>query len=208
MSLPWGTYTFWHEFHIADLEPQCTTLKIHVTSTNTLFKGPYPTQCSHSPPSVNPGWLTAILFSQIPNLSLHAPLLLASTLPTPAVKHRKCFLCLHIKSPRRIWISHFSSACCWWLEPFCCLIENNWKHRLRLLALRIRTLESSGDLWFLTRSYLPPSASPHLCTIAYTRAQAGGQQGTLQMLNGEAMKLWSVHRRNDNFSNEQLNYSW
>lgn len=102
LALPWGTYTFRHEFHTADLEPQCTTLKIHVTSTNTVFKGLYPTQCSHSPPSVNPDWLTAILFSQIPNLSLHAPLPLASTLPTPAVKRGKCFLCLHIKSPRRI----------------------------------------------------------------------------------------------------------
>lgn len=111
---------------------------------NTLFKGPYPTQCSHSPRSVNPGWLTAVLFSQIPNLSLHVPLPLASTLPTPAAERGKCFLCLRIKSPRRIWISHFSCACCFWLEPFCLL---DWKHQKTLPSAVCSRDQDPGELW-------------------------------------------------------------
>lgn len=164
--------------------------KIHDASTNTLFRVPCPTQCSHSPRSANPGWLTATLFSQIPHLSLHAPLPLASTLPTPAAEHGKCFLCLRIKSPRRIWISHFSCACCFWLEPFCLL---DWKQLKTPPRAACSPDQDPGELWRpaipdteLPATYCFPTALHH--SINQSPGRSAGDLANAKWCCYEAVK--------------------
>lgn len=114
------------------------------------------------------------------------PLLLASTLPTPAVKHRKCFLCLHIKSPRRIWISHFSSACCCWLEPFCLL---DWKQLKTPPSAACSWDQDPGEFW---RPVIPDTElSATFCfptSLHHSIHQSPGRRSAGDLANA---KRWS-----------------